>query len=73
MKKTTKFILVIIMLMSITTAAYAAKCSYCKRQYGEAMPGDEKRVYALRRQHEVNCEKRPGDKVYSASKDVSNN
>lgn len=37
----------------------AASCPYCGRTYGDAAPGDEARVYALRAEHEANCPSRP--------------
>jgi len=40
-------------LCMLCGSALAACCPYCGRSYGAAMPGDEARVYALRRQHEA--------------------
>jgi hypothetical protein len=37
----------------------AASCPYCGKEYGEPAPGDEARVYELRRQHELTCPSRP--------------
>ncbi|HUT13239.1 MAG TPA: hypothetical protein VMY42_22310 [Thermoguttaceae bacterium] len=39
--------------------ALAASCPYCHQVYGEPAPGDEARVYALRRDHERTCPSRP--------------
>ncbi|MBI2497721.1 MAG: hypothetical protein HYV75_07380 [Opitutae bacterium] len=49
----------IIALMALVPPAGAASCPYCGQTYGEAMPGDELRVYALRREHEATCPMRP--------------
>jgi len=38
---------------------FADSCPYCGQEYGEPMPGDESRVYALRRKHEASCLSRP--------------
>ncbi|MBW1743933.1 MAG: hypothetical protein JRJ47_10995 [Deltaproteobacteria bacterium] len=35
--------------------AFAASCPCCGQQYGEPAPGDEARVYELRRAHEASC------------------
>lgn len=35
--------------------AFADSCPCCGRVYGEAAPGDQARVYELRRQHEAEC------------------
>lgn len=39
--------------------ALADSCPYCGRYYPPPMPGDEARVYQLRRDHERNCPSRP--------------
>lgn len=41
------------------SVAMADSCPYCGQYYGEPMPGDEARVYALRRAHEASCPSRP--------------
>ncbi len=35
--------------------AFADRCPYCGQQYGDAAPGDEARIAALRAQHEASC------------------
>jgi len=42
----------------LANAAFADSCPYCGREYPDPMPGDEARVYELRRQHEEECRKR---------------
>ncbi|HTL70973.1 MAG TPA: hypothetical protein VL404_06750 [Candidatus Eisenbacteria bacterium] len=37
------------------TPAWADRCPYCGQEYGDAAPGDEARVYALRAEHEASC------------------
>ncbi len=37
----------------------AARCPYCGQEYGDAAPGDEARIAALRAAHEANCPMRP--------------
>lgn len=44
----------------IAQQAPAASCPYCGKVYGEPAPGDEARVYELRRQHEAECAKLHG-------------
>lgn len=41
------------------SVAMADSCPYCGQYYGEPMPGDEARVYALRQAHEASCPSRP--------------
>jgi len=59
------FFLFLIAVMTVSLV-YADSCPYCGRQYGDAAPGDEGRVYSLRQQHEAECSLRPraaaGDK-----------
>lgn len=50
----------VILSMLLCSSAQAGSCPYCGQQYGDAMPGDEARVYALRREHEANCPARQG-------------
>lgn len=46
----------LLVLVALTgSAALADSCPYCGQVYGDPMPGDEARVYALRQQHEANC------------------
>jgi len=63
-KKIIKFILLALIVMFATTAAYAASCPYCGQEYGESIPGDEERVNDIRRQHEAACPKGPLSKYY---------
>ena len=49
---------VFVLALLVTDAALADNCPYCGRQYGAPMPGDEARVYALRREHERTCPSR---------------
>jgi len=60
-KKTfARTVIVFILLVFFAGKAFAASCPYCGQSYGEPMPGDEARVYGLRRQHEANCSARTG-------------
>ncbi|MEW6359258.1 MAG: hypothetical protein AB1696_23185 [Planctomycetota bacterium] len=58
-----------IFILLLADAALADNCPYCGREYGAPMPGDEARVYALRREHEQNCPARPrgGDPEYGGA------
>lgn len=47
--------IVLLILLLLPGAALAARCPYCGQEYGAPAPGDEARVYALRRQHEREC------------------
>lgn len=47
--------LLFLFLFLNTNAAIAASCPCCGRTYGDPMPGDEARVYQLRREHEASC------------------
>ncbi|WP_395735162.1 hypothetical protein [Prosthecobacter sp.] len=50
----------LLVLLALTgSVAMAASCPYCGQVYGDPMPGDESRVYALRQQHEASCPSRP--------------
>ena len=55
--KITKLTLALVLWGSLFFPAEAsgASCPYCGRAYGEPAPGDEMRVYGLRRAHEANC------------------
>ena len=46
---------VLLGLLLFPAEALGASCPYCGRVYGEPAPGDEARVYELRRAHEANC------------------
>lgn len=46
----------LLVLLALTgSVALADSCPYCGQVYGDPMPGDEARVYALRQEHEANC------------------
>ena len=47
--------LLFLFLFLNTNVAIAASCPCCGRTYGNPMPGDEARVYQLRREHEASC------------------
>ena len=52
---------IVLALLLSSAEVSAASCPYCGRVYGEPAPGDEARVYGLRREHERTCPSRPGD------------
>jgi len=52
-------LLILVGWFVMPTEVLAASCPYCGRVYGEPAPGDEARVYALRREHERTCPSRP--------------
>jgi len=56
-----------IFILSISYFAFADSCPYCKREYPDPMPGDEARVYELRRQHEAGCSARQQPSSSSAN------
>lgn len=45
----------LVYLLLSVSLAWADSCPYCGQSYGEAAPGDESRVYALRAEHEASC------------------
>ena len=54
------FLSVALGIFLTASAAFADSCPYCGQDYGDPMPGDEARVYALRREHEeAMCPMRP--------------
>ena len=55
MKNSKSLLLSILVLLLFSTELLAASCPYCSKVYGESAPGDEARVYALRREHERTC------------------
>lgn len=48
-------LLCLIFLSALALTAEADSCPYCGKSYGDAAPGDESRVYALRSAHEASC------------------
>ena len=50
---------ILLSLLFFSAEVLGASCPYCGRIYGEPAPGDEARVYELRRQHELTCPARP--------------
>ncbi len=46
--------IIIVVIISGKTA-FADSCPHCGQGYGDPMPGDETRVYGIRRQHEAEC------------------
>lgn len=42
-------------LFYVSGEAFADSCPYCGQEYGDPMPGDEDRVYEMRRKHEAEC------------------
>jgi hypothetical protein len=61
-----------ILLLFGVAEVFAASCPYCGKQYGEPMPGDEARVYELRREHEANCGARSSGEPLSGSEMLQN-
>jgi hypothetical protein len=57
--KLLRFYCVVLCGVLMPLVAFADRCPYCGREYGAAAPGDESRVYALRREHERTCPQRP--------------
>ncbi|MFH2144829.1 MAG: DUF1659 domain-containing protein [Candidatus Omnitrophota bacterium] len=62
-------ILVSLLIILNAQGAFAASCPYCGQQYGDPMPGDEARVYALRAQHESSCPARSTTPVFDIDTD----
>jgi len=60
---------VIIAALAVPFTAFADSCPYCGREYGDPMPGDEERVYELRRRHEEECRRRHEQQGQSQSPD----
>lgn len=56
-------LLLILLLLNIN-AAFADSCPCCGRHYPDPMPGDEARVYQLRREHEASCCKKASKPIY---------
>lgn len=57
------WLMVVIVLggvFALPATVYADRCPYCGQEYGDPAPGDESRVYELRREHEASCPMRPG-------------
>ena len=64
MRSKTLILLGVVLALLLSSAVVsAASCPYCGRVYGEPAPGDEARVYGLRREHERTCPSRPRDAV----------
>ena len=62
-------ILVSLLIILNGQDVFAASCPYCGQQYGDPMPGDEARVYALRAQHESSCPARSTTPVFDIDTD----
>ncbi|MBI4971573.1 MAG: hypothetical protein HZC17_07030 [Candidatus Omnitrophica bacterium] len=68
LKRLLPFFLVCLALVLAVQLAWADSCPYCGQEYGDAAPGDESRVAALRANHEASCSARSsGGSGYGAS------
>ena len=56
--------LLFISLFLNTNVALADSCPCCGQTYGNPMPGDESRVYQLRRAHEASCCRKASTPIY---------
>ncbi len=55
------FLGILLGMVLTASAVFADSCPYCGQEYGDPMPGDEARVYEVRRKHEATCSMRASD------------